>query len=56
MGLGVLQKITYNNEYAAAGGGGGGAGSIAVIKDLQVGKAAECTLTIRAKAARAKCR
>ncbi len=45
-GAGGLAKITYNNEYAAAGGGGGGAGSIAVIKDLQVGKAAECTLTM----------
>ncbi len=45
-GAGGFAQIVYNNEFAAAGGGGGGAGSIAVIKDLQVGKAAECTFTI----------
>ena len=45
-GKGGFVKITYNNEYAAAPGGGGGGGTIAQIKDVQLGRQAECTLTI----------
>ena len=51
MGVGViLQKTTYTtNMLQQAGGGGGNLEVFAVIKDLQVEEAAECTLTITGK-------
>ena len=39
-------KLTYSNEYPAAPGGGGGGGTVAQIKDVQLGRQAECKLTI----------
>ncbi len=39
-------KLTYNNELPSSAGGGGGGGSVAHIKNLYIGKTAECTLTI----------
>lgn len=39
-------KITYKRKFAGAGGGGGGAGSVVNIKNIYIGKNAECVLTI----------
>lgn len=45
-GSGGYVKLLYKRKFPGAGGGGGGGGSVAHIKNLYIGKTAECTLTI----------
>ncbi len=43
-GSGGFAEITYQEKYSAAGGGGGGAGSVAYIKNINVGANTTCSL------------